>query len=182
MSHCVRVLAALLLVVMLLCGADPARANDPRIEQEIEETLLRLLDMGALEASMPGRPIVIEREARMRYELGAIVARTREGDAGSLEVLALTPKGQAERMGLHVGDRILEINGLDLSRSDDPGAAMARALLRSRGRLQVELLRGTRQLRFEGQAEALEVPGFRLRIDRTAPRAKPPGAADQAGG
>lgn len=182
MSPGARALVALSLVLPLACGADAARANDPRIEQEIEETLLRLLDLGALEASAPGRPIVIEREARMRYELGAIVARPRAGDNGGLEVLALTPRGQAERMGLHVGDLILQINGLDLSRSDDPGSAMARALLRSRGRMRVELLRGTRQMQIEGQAEVMEVPGFRLRIDRPAPRAKPPGETPVTGG
>lgn len=177
-----RVLAALLGALPFALGAALARANDPRIEQEIEETLLRLLDMGALEASAPGRPIVIEREARMRYELGAIVARPRGEGGGGLEVLALTPRGQAERMGLHVGDRILEINGEDLSRSADPGKAMARALLRSRGNMHVELLRGTRRMRIEGSAEAIEVPGFRLRIDRPLPRSRPPVVEPTAAG
>jgi C-terminal processing protease CtpA/Prc len=178
-----RVLAALLCALPFASRAGEARANDPRIEQEIEETLLRLLDMGALEASAPGRPIVIEREARMRYELGAIVARPRGGDGSGLEVLALTPRGQAERMGLHVGDRILEINGEDLARSEDPGKTMARALMRSRGSMHVELLRGTRRMQIEGAAEAIEVPGFRLKIDRPLPRSRlpvlePPAAGD----
>lgn len=176
MSLLPRVIAALLVSASALCGT-AARAADARIEQEVEETLLRLLDMGALEAASPGRPIVIRREARMRYELGAIVARPIAGEASGLEILALTPRGQAERMGLQVGDLILEINGLDLSHSDDPGGAMARALMRARGRLRVLLSRGGRQLQVEGQAEAIEVPGFRLQIDRPAPRTKAPDAS-----
>jgi C-terminal processing protease CtpA/Prc len=158
------VLAALLVV-------PPALAADPRLEQEVDEMLLRLIDRGVLGPRRPDKAIVLEREARVRYELGAVVSRPRGGATDALEVLALTPGGRAEAMGLHVGDRILRINGVELARSPDPGADMAVALHRREGRLHVELLRGERRMQVEGRAEAIPIPGFRLVIDRPEPRA-----------
>lgn len=142
----------------VLHAADP----DPRIAKEIEETLMRLADMGALDTVDPSRPLVIKQEARMRYELGAVVGVQRGEDESP--VLAITPGGHAERMGLQVGDHVISINGVVLARSEDPGSDFARAISRSEGRVALVVRRGEETLALARVAEAVEVPGFRIEI------------------
>jgi predicted metalloprotease with PDZ domain len=148
----------------LLAQGAVAAEPDPRIAKEIEAAVMRLADMGALDQVDASQPLVVQQEARMRYELGAVV-RVERGVQES-PVLAITPGGYAERMGLKVGDRVLAINGVVLSRSDDPGRDFAAAIGRSNGRLQMQVLRGRETLELAQDIEAVEVPGFRIEISQ----------------
>jgi predicted metalloprotease with PDZ domain len=118
--------------------------------------------MGALDAVDPSRPLVVEQEARVRYELGAVV-RVRRGDQES-PVLAITPGGHAEHMGLAVGDKVISINGVVLARSEDPGRDFASAITRAAGRVTLVVRRGEHTLELSRVVEAFEVPGFRIEI------------------
>lgn len=143
-------------------AAESAGEIERRVGDEVEAALLRLVDSGLLEG-YEGRTLSVGREPRVRYELGAVVEIGSE--AGSAPIVAITPGGSAERMGLRVGDRILAINGVDLTRSADPGADFARSTARANGQLQLTVARGGQQLELAGSAERVLVPGFRLRIE-----------------
>ena len=166
-----------MLLPWLLVAAPAAAAEpDPRIAEEIETALLRLAEMGALDALENGRPLTVEREPRVRYELGAVVEIGPE--LRHADVVAITPGGSAAAMGLVVGDRILAINGVSLAGQADPGAAFAKAVMQSGGRFTLDVRRRGRALQLTGSAEPVLVPGFRLRIeqplqrkDRTEPKA-----------
>jgi predicted metalloprotease with PDZ domain len=147
---------AVLLPWLLVAGSAAAAEPDPRIAEEIETALLRLAELGALDALEGGRPLIVEREPRVRYELGAVVEIGPE--LRHADVVAITPGGSAAAMGLAVGDRIHAINGVSLVGQADPGAAFAQAVMQS-GALQLS-----------GSAEPVLVPGFRLRIEQPLQR------------
>lgn len=159
---------ALLLPWLLLAGAATAAEPDPRIAEEIETALLRLAELGALDALESGRPLTVEREPRVRYELGAVVEIGPE--LRHADVVAITPGGSAAAMGLAVGDRILAINGVSLAGQADPGAAFAQAVMHSGGRFTLDVRRRGRALQLSGSAEPVLVPGFRLRIEQPLQR------------
>jgi len=154
---------ALLAFCAWCSGSALAQQPDPRIADEIEEALLRLADMGVLQGG-DGRPLVIERQPRVRYELGAVVGI--EDGLDALPVVAITPGGHAERMGLKVGDRIVSINGIVMARSADPGADFAQSVSRAQGKVALTIRRDDREILINGIAEAIEVPGFRLSISQ----------------
>ena len=136
--------------------------TEARLADEIEATLLRLSESGALGAAQ-GRRLEVEREARVRYELGAVVDI--DLDAGSVTIVAITPGGSAEKMALRVGDRIIAVNGLDLAKSADLGGDFALQAARAQGELLLTVRRGPREFEVRGRAEQVLVPGFRLRVD-----------------
>lgn len=84
------------------------------------------LALSTLEAPpvLPQLPAAVTQTAAVApgasHDLG-VVTRSLRGASG-VEVLAVTPGGAAERMGLRAGDRILAING---TRLDGPGATQA---------------------------------------------------------
>lgn len=145
--------------------AAPARAEsdvEARLADEIEATLLRLSESGALGGAQGSR-LEVSREARVRYELGAVVDL--DPEAGSVTIVAITPGGTAEKMALRVGDRIVEVNGLDLAKSADLGGDFALQAARAQGDLMLTVRRGMRVFQVRGRAERVLVPGFRLRVD-----------------
>lgn len=159
-----RLTFGLTVIATLFVQAAAAHEPDPRIAKEIEATLMRLVDMGALDEVDLSRPLVVKQEARMRYELGAVV-RVERGMKES-PVLAITPGGYAERMGLKVGDLVQAVNGVVLSSSEDPGREFASAISRSAGQLTIQVLRGERTLELAAQVQAIEVPGFKIEISQ----------------
>ena len=152
--------------------AEPA---DPRIAAEIEATLLRLSDMGALDEVQPNNPVTVSREARVRYELGAVIGL--QPGVEEPPVVAITPGGHAERMGLKVGDRIITLNGLRLADSVNPGGDFARLVNQSQGRVELQLRRDGRLMQIEGTAEAILVPGFSVTIRRPVTLRQPGSAS-----
>jgi predicted metalloprotease with PDZ domain len=156
------VCASGLLLALAWSPASVAIDPDPRIAEHIEDTLIRLSDMGALERPGVPRRLLIEREAQVRYQLGAVVGI--EPGKQEMPVLAITPGGHAEQMGLQLGDRILTINGVQLAQSSDLGADFVLAVSRYKGRLELHVRRGEQELKLQGQAEAIMVPGYRLLI------------------
>lgn len=155
-----------LIPALLLALAVPAlaQAPDPRIAVEIESALVRLHETGAFDAAEGGE-LEIERAPRTRYELGAVVDTAASGRG--LPVLAVTPGGAAERIGLRVGDRLLRVNDYSLAALDEPGAGLFDAIESAGGRLDLTVARAGDEVQLSGQAQATEVPGYRLRV--TAP-------------
>ena len=150
-------LAFALAIALPATAADP----DPRIAAELESALVRLTEMGAL-ANAGEQDVVIDRPARLRYELGTVVD-TRADPAG-LPVLAVTPGGAAAALGLQVGDRLLEVNGKALTSVADPGPTLLAAVEGEKGMLDVRLRRADQELQLSGRAEPVYVPGFQLAV------------------
>lgn len=165
-------LLCLLVGCAAVMPASVARGNDAEalIVQEIEETLLRLNDLGVL-GEVPRGGIDVSQSGRVRYELGAVINIST--DPHGSPVVALTPGGTAERLGIQVGDRVLAINDVALAESGDPATDIALAINREDGLLRLKLLRDGHELLVDGAAEAIMVPGFRLRIERPVPPPKP---------
>lgn len=87
-----------------------------------------------------------------RYELGAVVD-VRQASANGATLLALTPGGAADRMGLQAGDRLRAINGHRLDDTPKPASALERALQEGNGMLQVEATRNGKPLLLSGRAD-----------------------------
>lgn len=91
-----------------------------------------------------------------RYELGAVVD-VRKANRNGIAVLAITPGGAADRMGLQVGDRLLAINGRRLDGASKPSSTLEDALQESSGALQVEASRNGKPLALSGRADAVRL-------------------------
>ena len=89
-----------------------------------------------------------------RYELGAVVD-VRQASRDGIAILAVTPGGAAERMGLRTGDRLLAINGRRLDGTPKPSSTLEGALQESSGALQVEASRNGKPLVLSGHADAV---------------------------
>ncbi|KAF1718499.1 hypothetical protein CSC74_06455 [Pseudoxanthomonas yeongjuensis] len=87
-----------------------------------------------------------------RYELGAVVD-VRQANANGAALLAITPGGAADRMGLRAGDRLRAINGQRLDDTPKPSLALERALQDGDGTLQVEAMRNGKPLLLSGRAD-----------------------------
>ncbi|MFC4729155.1 PDZ domain-containing protein [Coralloluteibacterium thermophilus] len=158
LRHSLFLLAAVLLAPLAVADERPAAAL---LRSEIDAALLRVADAHALADDADG-PLLIEQPARTRYELGAVIdVRERTGDG--LPVLAVTPGGAAERMGLRTGDRLLAINGHRLAGGVD-AEALADAVGADGGPLDVEVRRDGAALRLHGAAERVELPAYRLSV------------------
>lgn len=94
------------------------------------------------------------------YELGAVVD-VRQANRNGIAILAVTPGGAADRMGLRAGDRLLAVNGRRLDGTPKPSSTLDRALQESGGALQVEASRDGKPLALSGRADAvrLAAPG-----------------------
>jgi len=152
---------AALAVALAIALPAAAAGPDPRIAAELESTLVRLSEMGAL-TDAGGQALVIDQPARLRYELGTVVDT--RADPSGLPVLAVTPGGAAAALGLKVGDRLLEVNGQALTSMSDPGPALLAAVEGHKGMLQVQLRREGGVLELAGRAETVYVPGFQLAV------------------
>lgn len=166
-----RTRGSLIPLVLMLAGVGallkpcPVHADDVQlIEDEFEETLLRLMDMGAFDHWPRNRPLVIKRPSRVRYELGAVIGISSKDP--TYPIVAITPDGRADRMGLRLGDKVRKVNGVVLADSKDPSQDLSAAVSRDAGVVRLEVTRDGELLSFTGAAEAIEVPAYQLRIDR----------------
>lgn len=138
-------------------------------------------------------PKVAAQEAR-GFELGAVVDVRRPSDTG-LRVLAVSPGGAADRIGLRAGDLLQEINGQPLAGAPRPAAALGQALDAAGGRLEVLLMRAGQPLRLSGPADVrghaggkcgqvtalfdgLQVPAALRKVDITQIEGRAPLPAD----
>lgn len=89
-----------------------------------------------------------------RYELGAVVD-VRRASVDGVTVLAVTPGGAADRLGLRPGDRLRAINGRRLDDTAKPGSTLESALQESDGTLRVEVMRNGNPLVLSGRADSV---------------------------
>lgn len=77
-------------------------------------------------------PAAARSQESAHWSLDAVLD-TRAQQSEGIPVLAVTPGGAAERMGLVAGDRIVSINGASLTGGGSPQQALDAALLDSKG-------------------------------------------------
>ena len=110
------------LAAALAIVAGGAQAADARVEQrvsaELSAVMTELIETGAF-GDQPSERIAlaIDTPARRVSDLGLLVD-SRRNDGDGLHVLAVTPNGNAERIGLRAGDVVLALNGTALTGTD----------------------------------------------------------------
>lgn len=93
---------------------------------------------------------------RIRYELGAVVD-VRRASADGVPLLAITPGGAADRLGLLAGDRLRTVNGRRLDNTPKPSSALEDALQEGNGALSVEVMRDGKVLMLSGRADTASI-------------------------
>jgi hypothetical protein len=156
---------ALALALVSLPGLVGAQAPDPAEIALVDEAVL------ALANQQPGDerpPIRLERPARVRHELGAVVD-ARPDDGGLPRVMAVTPGRAAARMGLAAGDRLLAINGTALGGGVDAATLLREAVEAGQGILRFSVQRGAERVELSGHVDRISIPAYRLEIAAEAP-------------
>lgn len=109
-------------------------------------------------------PLTLEQPPRVRYELGAVID-AQPADGGPPQVMAVTPRRAADRMGLQVGDRLLALGEARFDGSVDAAAVLRDAVAGGQGVLRFELLRDGRRTAATGHLDRIDIPGYRLQIE-----------------
>lgn len=91
------------------------------------------------------------------YELGAVID-VRKVHAEGARVLAVTPGGAGDRMGLRVNDRLRAINGHDLANADEPAVQLSRALREQGGAVRLQVVRDGKAVQLTGTVDTLPPP------------------------
>lgn len=143
-----------------------APQDEERTRIEIESTLASLNERGLL-AGVQGQATVLRAPAQQRWELGAVLD-VADGNRHGPRVLAITPEGPAERMGLRVDDRITRINGIEIRGGSGGAARLMSAIGERDGQLRVDVFRNGDTTTLEGVATSLAVPGYTLTLDTGA--------------
>lgn len=157
---------AMMMVVCALAsaGALAQRSAQTAVAGEAEVAPLRAADSGAL-LGPDEAPLRIEIPAHTLFELGAEID---PAPLGGPTVVAVTPGGAAERIGLQVGDRPLGVNGNSLAQRQQTLDAMHDALTRGQWMLELDVGRADQRLALRGPAGALSVPAYALTVSSGA--------------
>lgn len=128
----------------------------------------------------PDQDLVINHPEQQRFELGAVLD-VRSSVPEGLIVLALTPGAAAERMGLQVGDQIVEINGYSMLETDGLVSRLKEALGSDDGQVQVLIIRGKQPMSLKGAVDLIQVPAYTLTVSAVA-AGEPAGCGFVSGG
>lgn len=99
------------------------------------------------------KPEASQHEAH--YGLGAVVD-VRQPNPNGLTILAVTPGGAADRLGLRSGDQLRVLNGRRLDGAARPSSSLASALQEGNGALRVEAMRSGKPLVLSGRADTVD--------------------------
>jgi hypothetical protein len=153
---------------------------EQRLREELSVVVMDLIQSGAFGNTAPQQiALDVDAPAKKVSNLGLLVDSRHAGDDG-LHVLAVTPGGNAERMGLRAGDVLVALNGTSLATGD--GAAILRRTvdaLPEGARLDFDLRRDGRAASVGGSSASMYLPAMHLSIGDGAALASnaPVGAA-----
>ena len=137
------------------------------LESELGRAVDNAIADTVVRSGAPGEPLAISHPEQQRFELGAVLDVRSTAPEG-LIVLALTPGGAGERMGLAVGDQIVDINGYSMVEADGLVARLKEALASDDGQVQMTLLRGKQPLIVNGAADLIRIPAYTLTVAAAA--------------
>lgn len=159
---------------------------EQRLREELSVVMMDLIQSGAFGNTAPQKiALDIDAPPQKVSNLGLLVDSKGAASDG-LHVLAVTPGGSAERMGLRAGDVLLALNGTSLAATD--GATTLRHTvdaLPDGGRLDFNVRRDGRTQTLGGASASMYLPAMHLSVgDGTAlaSNAGADAAADAQGG
>jgi hypothetical protein len=159
---------------------------EQRLREELNVVMMDLIQSGAFGNTAPQQiALNIDTPPQKVSNLGLLVDS--KGGAGEgLKVLAVTPGGNAERMGLRAGDVLVALNGTALASAD--GAATLRRTvdtLPDGGRLDFNVRRDGRTTTMGGASASMYLPAMHLSVGNgtaLASNAGDAGASNAAAG
>jgi hypothetical protein len=151
-------------------------AQQELLRSEMRSVLARLIDSGTFSGQSPEQiALSLSLPAERVLDLGMVLDQTEQ----SLRVLATSPGGLAQQLGVHPGDVIVSANGQALG--SEPATALKRVLdgLREGGELALRIERNGTQSVLVGTVSPRYLPAVRLELGEgalvasTAPMALP---------
>jgi hypothetical protein len=138
---------------------------EQRLREELSVVMMDLIQSGAFGATSPQQiAIDVDAPAQKVSNLGLLVdSKASAGDG--VHVLAVTPGGNAERIGLRAGDVLVALNGSSLASAD--GAATLRSTvdaLPDGGRLDFNVHRDGKSQAVGGAASSMYLPAMHLSV------------------
>jgi hypothetical protein len=159
---------------------------EQRLREELSVVMMDLIQSGAFGATSPQQiAINVDAPAQKVSNLGLLVDSKANATDG-LHVLAVTPGGNAERIGLRAGDVLVALNGTPLSAAD--GASTLRNTvdaLPDGGKLDFNVQRDGKAQQLSGAAATMYLPAMHLSVGNGtafASNASPNGAMAAAQG
>jgi membrane-associated protease RseP (regulator of RpoE activity) len=146
-------------------GATAGLGVEQRLREELNVVMMDLIQSGAFGSTAPQQiALDIESPPQKVSNLGLLVD-SRAAATDGLHVLAVTPGGNAERMGLRAGDVIVALNGTQLASAG--GAATLRNTvdaLPDGARLDFNVRRDGRVTTIAGAATSTYLPAMHLSV------------------
>jgi hypothetical protein len=138
---------------------------EQRLREELSVVMMDLIQSGAFGATSPQQiALNVDAPAQKVSNLGLLVdSKANAGDG--LHVLAVTPGGNAERIGLRAGDVLVALNGSSLASSD--GAATLRRTVETLpdgGKLDFNVRRDGKPQQLSGAAASMYLPAMHLSV------------------
>jgi hypothetical protein len=138
---------------------------EQRLREEMSVVVMDLIQSGAFGTTSPQQiALDVNAPAQKVSNLGLLVD-TKNGAGDGLHVLAVTPGGNAEHIGLRAGDVLVALNGASLASTD--GAATLRKTvdtLPDGGRLDFNVRRDGKSEALGGAAASMYLPAMHLSI------------------
>lgn len=138
---------------------------ETRLREELSVVMMDLIQSGAFGSTSPQQiALDVDAPPQKVSNLGLLVD-SKSGAGDGLHVLAVTPGGNAERMGLRAGDVLVALNGTSLA-SNDGAVTLRRTVdtLPDGGRLDFNLRRDGRDQTMGGTSASMYLPAMHLSI------------------
>lgn len=154
--------------VALHSEASATAGVEQRVRAELRAVMTELIESGAFEGASPQQiHLDIDAPPQRVSNLGLLVDSARSGSGNDgVRVLAVTPGGGAEHMGLRTGDVLVALNGTQLASVDDSAGALRRTVdeLPNGSSLAFELRRDGRTQTLAGTLSSVDLPAMHLTI------------------
>lgn len=156
-------------------------AVEQRLREELRALMSELVESGAFGDRSPREiSLAVDSPAQRVSNLGLLVDSARDHRDG-LHVLAVTPGGGAERMGLRAGDVVTALNGTRLGGTGNAASVLRQTVdgLPNGSPLAFEVRRDGHTQTFSGTLSSIELPAMHLTIGGGTPVAAvdPPAAS-----
>lgn len=159
-------LAATSTGAMLASEAGASVGVEQRVRAELRAVMTELIESGAFgSAGATDIHLAIDTPAQQVSNLGVLVDSARK-DRDGVHVLAITPGGAAQKMGVRSGDVLIAVNGRSLAESDAAATLLRGTVeaLPNGGALGFDVRRDDRLLSLSGTLSSIQLPAMRLTI------------------
>jgi hypothetical protein len=151
---------------MLGTEAGASAGVEQRVRAELRAVMTELIESGAFgNAGATDIHLDIDTPAQQVSNLGVLVDSSRK-DRDGVHVLAITPGGAAEKMGVRSGDVLVAVNGRSLAESESASALLRGTVeaLPNGGELAFDVRRDSHLVSMSGTLSSIRLPAMRLTI------------------